>query len=357
VVAQAGSQQPTYYSYYNAAGQLQQGAQGPRSFYVRAGRAMATEPNIPQAEPEPEPGVHPEEVEAAQTEREDFGRLEWDVCGHTLRLEQRQQSGGGTGWRMWGSALVLARYLEANAEDLLQPRGLHRVRQAAEGGAGRTDGSAAVRVLDLSAGPGLLGLACAVVAAKHGLDVEVVLTEMPSSSLDQLEQNVAAANAACSAELGPAYRPASVAPFTWGEDPASSAAFVGEFDVVLVSDCLFIAVRDGIFAELRSALLGACTAPCSSYADGDSGDAGGGTQGKGSLLLFAYEERLTTEERGFLDTLSGGTDRCFTLDEVDEADMDLSSTLDDGDVASLFAEPAPVRILKMVRTTATGGQG
>lgn len=68
--------------------------------------------------------------------------------------------------------------------------------------------------------------------------------------------------------------------------------------------------------------------------------------------MFAYEERLTDEERGFLGELTDGARKCFTATEVDEADMDLSSTLDDGDVGQLFAEPAPIRILKMVRTMA-----
>lgn len=206
-----------------------------------------------------------------EEEKEDYGRLVWDVCGHTIRLDQRQQSGGGTGWRMWGSALVLAKYLEANAVTLLQPRGVrcqqtqttahlgkgtHEPERLSAGAVtatadsiGDTHCTAAVRVLDLSAGPGLLGLACAVIAAKNGLDVEVVLTEMPSSSLDQLKRNVEAVNAACRAELGAAYRPAAVAPFSWGEDVATNTAFIKGFDVVLVSDCLFIAVRPGVAAR------------------------------------------------------------------------------------------------------------
>ena len=260
--------------------------------------------------------------------RVDHGLVSWEVCDHTVQVEQRQQPGGGTGWRMWNSALVLAKYIESCGEQLLKPR-------VATKGAGSAERP--VRVLDVSAGPGLLGLTCAVVAAKNNIRAEVVLTEMPSLSLVQLEQNVAAANKQLGAELGDAYRPATVQPFTWGEDVESSA-LAQDFDLVLISDCLFIAVRDNIFAELRSAMLSLCASP-----------ACGGDDDTGSMLLFSYEERLTTEERGFLDSLTNGDTACFSFDEVAEDDMDLECTLDEGEVGALFAEPAPVRILRMLR--------
>ena len=64
--------------------------------------------------------------------------------------------------------------------------------------------------------------------------------------------------------------------------------FAPGFDLVLISDCLFIAVRDHIFPQLRSAMVTACTPPADS---------------EGTLLLFAYEERLTQEEHAFLEDL------------------------------------------------------
>ena len=59
---------------------------------------------------------------------------------------------------------------------------------------------------------------------KHGLDVEVVLTEMPSPSLVQLQANIATANEQLGRVLGAAYRPAEVVPFTWGKQPEGLAA-------------------------------------------------------------------------------------------------------------------------------------
>ena len=168
----------------------------------------------PQPEPEPEP-EHASDGDASDADTDD-GTVHWNVCGHTVRVQQQQAGGGsadGTGWRMWNSALVLAKYIEANALELLQPR----LGQRREGGT-------TVRVLDMSAGPGLLGLACAVCAAEHNLDVEVVLTEMPSPSLLQLETNVAAANEQLGRKFGAAYHPAQVVPFTWGLQPEGAAA-------------------------------------------------------------------------------------------------------------------------------------
>jgi len=171
----------------------------------------------PQPQPEPEPQPQPEPEPASGSDEDEDGTVHWVVCGQTLRVQQQQMGGinaaDGTGWRMWNSALVLAKYIEANALELLQPRL----------GAPRA-GAAAVRVLDMSAGPGLLGLACAVCAAKHGLDVEVVLTEMPSPSLVQLQANIATANEQLGRVLGAAYRPAEVVPFTWGKQPEGLAA-------------------------------------------------------------------------------------------------------------------------------------
>ena len=291
--------------------------------------AVKPEPE-PEPQPVPEPQPEPEPTGGGEDggDEHDDGVVQWEVCGRTLRMQQQQLGGGaaadGTGWRMWNSALVLAKYIEANALQLLQPR----LRGHRGGGAG----GAVVRVLDMSAGPGLLGLACAVCGAEHGLQVDVVLTEMPSPSLTQLESNAAAANEQLGALLGAAYRPVQVVPFTWGEQPTGAVAdcFALGFDVVLVSDCLFIAVRDDIYLLLRDAMTTTCTS-------------GARTGDEGSLMLFAYEERLTEEEHAFLADVDG----VFPSDEVPEDELDLECTLDEGELGGLFAEVAPVRILRM----------
>ena len=171
---------------------------------------------------------------------------------------------------------------------------------------------------------------------------------------------------------------------------------------MLISDCLFIAVRDNIYTQLRSAMVTACTAP---------------KDAEGTLLLFAYEERLTQEEHEFLadlaaDPVDAGrtfvttevrtalppphpymqlaaapvsvrlllepssqacpqyssatklrdgvaskplgwltrdpdlTNLLFCLGfQVPEDELDLACTLDEGELGGLFAEEAPVRIL------------
>lgn len=219
------------------------------------------------------------------------GKIEWTVSGVTLELQQDQGShptgdavdvggGGGdsTGWRMWNSGMVLSRYLEANYASVLRPRLTRR-------------GGGPVRVLDLSCGPGLLGLGCAVTAAVHGMDVEVVLTEMPNSSLDQLNRNVVAVNEQMTARFGDKYRPARAAALTWGEpSPAlltgaedaadAAAAAASGFDVVLVSDCLFIAVRDYLYTQFLSTMKYVCLPRD-----------GGAPADLGTQILFAYEVR------------------------------------------------------------------
>lgn len=86
--------------------------------------------------------------------------------------------------------------------------------------------------------------------------------------------------------------------------------FAAGFDLVLISDCLFIAVRDYLFTQLRAAMVTACTSP---------------RDAEGTLLLFAYEERLTQEEHEFLNDLepnpalaagSAGDGQSFTCTEV-----------------------------------------
>lgn len=88
------------------------------------------------------------------------------------------------------------------------------------------------------------------------------------------------------------------------------AGFTAGFDLVLISDCLFIAVRDHIYQHLRSAMATVCTSP---------------VDAEGTLLLFAYEERLTQEEHQFLKdvetnpavaTESTGEVNVFTTTEV-----------------------------------------
>eukprot|EP01052_Picozoa_sp_SAG31_P008535 SAG31_NODE_433_length_15750_cov_6.132579_12_plen_321_part_00 len=306
--------------------------------------------------------------------------IEWTVSGITLKLLQEQYSVGtdgsdGTGWRMWNSGMVMSKYIEANFESLFKPRFL-----AAHGAAAGSSGGRPVRVLDMSAGPGLLGLSCSVIAAVKGLDVEVVLSEMPNSSLDQLASNVATVNKQMVAMFGDRYRPARAAPFTWGEpsaelwldsnDRTGSAAMDSpqvcqpNFDIVLVSDCLFIAVRDTLYTQLLGAMEYACSPP---QLDKQSD--------QGTLLLFAYEERCVMEERAFLAhvSINNSTEAeetnladqpptacsdsfawdailregVFEVEEVDPESLDLSCVeTDEGDLGDLFHEPVPIRLLR-----------
>jgi predicted nicotinamide N-methyase len=188
-----------------------------------------------------------------------------------LQTPRERDSAGidNTGWCVWEASNLLLRYI---ADDDKLRRLL-----------GATDGVPLqsfdrLRLLDLSAGAGLVSLACAAAGA------DVTATDVPAQ-LPQLRYNVAQA----AARSGVGGRVA-VAPLLWGDLEglaALTSATHAPFDLVLASDILFIALRDKRTAELaatlRQLLLAANACPC---------------------VAFIFEERLPDEEEAFMRALA-----------------------------------------------------
>jgi predicted nicotinamide N-methyase len=173
--------------------------------------------------------------------------------GHTTTLLQipREKEGGqdNTGWCLWEASNILMRYLSDD----------ERLKELVPGT------FSSLRILDLSAGAGLVTLSCAAAGA------DVVSCDIPLQ-LPQLERNVSAAGLRVRIE-----------PYWWGE-PTDALAADGPFDLVLASDIVFIAIRDGITAKLAATIRDLVLNHC-------------------QRLLFVFEERLPDEEQEFMEEL------------------------------------------------------
>lgn len=132
----------------------------------------------------------------------------------------------GLAGKVWDSALVLIAQLAADS--IADSPGPFSVR--------------GLRVLELGAGTGAVGLACAALAAR-----EVLLTDLPAVvPLLRL-------NASLSAFARAGLAPLSAAPLPWG---TSSAALDGEpstFEAVVLSDVVYdTALHEPLIATLRA---------------------------------------------------------------------------------------------------------
>ena len=180
--------------------------------------------------------------------------------GHTVRAAQQPRSsrtdaGDTTGRIVWECSLSVLKYLSQDDHlSLLSALPL-----------------AGKRVLELSAGAGLVALALAACGA------EVVAAET-AEQLPLLSRNLAAAAAAPPAPAAALYY--------WGT-PLGALAAHPPFDCALCVDVLYIALRDGLGRELSATLRWLV--------------AGGAARGG---LLFAFEERLIDEEGAFMAALA-----------------------------------------------------
>lgn len=301
-----------------------------------------------------------------------------------------------TGWRVWNSASTLLRFLEQPgalaAAAGVGGRSPLDVAKAVGAGAGAGVGAAgldgpspmeaarmgaggALRVLDLSAGTGINGMACALVGCA------VVATDI-APQMPLLRQNVelCARRGCLRAGGGDGGDSVVEAPaiaacqFAWGEDVsvlprvgrggdlAPAGAGAGDpFDLVVCSDSLFISIRDSIQDLLMDAIVGVVNkcirrpapraAPLPEAGAGSvapdvaaAPDGGAAAADPGGCMLFTFEERLAGREEEWLRELRGQVD----VTEVDAASLDTSDARaaeDESGLDSLFYEPPPVRLL------------
>lgn len=259
--------------------------------------------------------------------------------------EKTEDGQDNTGWSVWECSNICLRYLASddNVRHILN--GTAAVVQSGE--------FRSLSIVDLSAGAGLLAIAFAAAEA-----AVVAATDIPAQ-LPQLWDNVAlggcaprlvdaatgedVSDAAAVAALGVAAasaaessasaraHPVSIVPLFWGESlapldsalrraraaaalssAAAAAATAGPSpggawplpasDIVVASDILFIALRDGRAPELRRTLVRLLR------------------QRLCSAVVFGYEERLFREEDAWMRALGlgtawGSTDACPAGDE------------------------------------------
>ena len=187
------------------------------------------------------------------------------------------EDGFRTGGWMWPASFVMLRFLEnlfarQSAESSNANRDGGDNESPADDGEGSVDSSVDTAVkdwlrlprhpprsfLDFSAGPGLIGIA--VARALPPTTCKVHITDFGKAQIDLIRRNCALNNVE-----------ASVSELRWGDKagnllqpaaqeadqrlPEDAAARRESFDVVVCSDCLFIACRDDLRQEFVDSLL------------------------------------------------------------------------------------------------------
>ena len=255
------------------------------------------------------------DASAAAADDDDEGReVRATFRGRAVSCKQVFRSGGNedtTGWCVWPASAVALRLLARASPALPAPAA--------------TDDAAfaKLRLLELSAGAGLVALAAAAAGAR------VVACET-AAQLPLLRANAAAG----AGDL-------RTAQMYWGEEPDESILSAGPFDLILACDLIFIALRDGCQRELAWTLrrLAAC-AP----------------------VALIWEERRIADEDAFVRALAlpaandngGEYAAALTLEEiVDEHIVSLAKEdrllgcggQDEGELTALFYTPPPIRVV------------
>lgn len=241
-----------------------------------------------------------------------------DVTVLQVPREKTEDGQDNTGWSVWECSNICLRYIAYDDNVSYMLRGVERAATFTS-----------LRIVDLSAGAGLLTIAFAAAEA-----AVVAATDIPAQ-LPQLWDNVALAGysprlvdaatgeslpaSAAEAVLGSTISAApsaesscavAIVPLFWGESlgpldaalrRAASASRIGKADarecpvwpapasdIVVASDILFIALRDGRAPELRRTLVRLLR------------------QRVCSAVLFGYEERLFREEDAWMKRLGLG---------------------------------------------------
>lgn len=180
-----------------------------------------------------------------------------------------------TGWQCWECSNVLLRYggradvLEGHLRGIIDKPDLPNL-----------------KVLDMSAGAGLIALACGALGA------QVVASEI-ESQIPHLQRNIHRAGLEDKI---------STQKYYWGDDARRLIpSFVSEsfsipqpyYNVAFVSDIIYIALRDGLARPLAITLAG-----LTQISD---------------VVYFAFEERLIREETEFMEALTVEGDRLKNL--------------------------------------------
>ena len=238
--------------------------------------------------------------------------------GRRVVLDEDGSLATCTGYVLWEAAYALLRMIESQ-----RSVGWWKTR----------------RVLDYSGGIGTLGVAVALLDRA----TRVTITEFGASQLDLIRANCEANGIRCAGD-NPRVEVAE-APF--GDADACAALLRGRkpFDVILVSDVLYIALRDGLERELLESLVqllrgaGTCGAPAGTVTE----------------LLFAFKIRLPPRERVWLAQMRAAIESIGgAVEEVDVEDAWLRDLQPTTMMGSLFHAPDEHRC-RVFRATRTSG--
>jgi predicted nicotinamide N-methyase len=199
-----------------------------------------------------------------------------------------------TGWKTWGSALVAGKFLSIN-DELIKNK----------------------NVLDLSSGNGVVALICAALGAKL-----VTATEC-KTCIRILEKNIEFNIADETKWL--TKDQIVVKQCNWGENIVDESLKNTMYDLIVLSDLVFIAVRDSIMNEFINTIIQLAKPQ--------------------TQMLLIYEERILQGEAEFLDKLKEYFD--FKIFELDSELLEwLESTTDDDDggMGELFYEKPDIKI-------------
>jgi len=176
--------------------------------------------------------------------------------------QPQQERVGTTGWTVWTSSYVMLRIIE----DYLE-----RAASASSPSWGRREWWIGKRVMDLSAGLGLVGLAAARLGAS------VLLTDIGKKQIETLRANVSL-NGFDETQV-------AAQELAWGDNSAleQATSSYGPFNLVFACDLVYIGCRDDIMEPLADTLLR--------------------TISGGATLLLCFESRQPLAERALLETL------------------------------------------------------
>mmetsp|Transcript_30310 Transcript_30310/g.48236 ORF Transcript_30310/g.48236 Transcript_30310/m.48236 type:complete len:527 (-) Transcript_30310:1294-2874(-) len=211
---------------------------------------------------------------------------------------------GTTGWTIWNSSYVTLRYIE----ELLSRK------DSVFGSRGWWQGR---KVLDLSAGLGLLGAAC------NKLGAEVTMTDIGARQLESLWLNASLNDSS--------ENPIHCQELPWGDNVALDKLLLerGPFDLVLASDLIYIAIRDQIQAAFHDTL-------------------GKLLQTSGDVLLV-FEERVCSQEKTIINNLAEIA-VINNLEVKDSYVMDLQDENNDGLFGTLQMHEKPtIHLLHLVK--------
>jgi predicted nicotinamide N-methyase len=144
-----------------------------------------------------------------------------------------------------------------------------------------------VKLCDVSAGTGLIAIGAAVAGA-HAVATDI------GDQMTLLQQNITESlpvveAAGCGGSI-------CARTMYWGEDLALACADSVPFDVSVISDVLFIAIRDGLCDKLAATLINLTK--------------------HSHCVLFGFEERLIKEEQEFMESLPEISGNCLKIEEI-----------------------------------------